>query len=271
LVSTRSSSRRSWLTRSRVPSKGSSASSSDSIAARSRWFVGSSSTMTFAPRAISRARSARVRSPGDSEPTGRSTSSAPSPNFASRVRVSATSPRVRARNASSSESSATKVRRTWSISPMTTDAPVHCVPLLSPARPSRAASNVVLPAPLLPAIATRSPRAMCRSTGPRMKVPRRTTAWCRPATSSPLRDDTASASRRSHGSRGSSTTSSRTSARNVLAAAAPRPCALATLAARMNLSRSSRLALGDVARPTPCCAQSFSCRARSTRPCRVTS
>ena len=90
-VRTVSSRRRSCVTRSSVPSYVSSACSSASIAARSRWFVGSSSTSRLAPRAISSARSARVRSPGDRDDTGRSTSSAPRPNFASRVRVSATS------------------------------------------------------------------------------------------------------------------------------------------------------------------------------------
>ena len=80
---------------------------------------------------------------------------------------------------------------------------------------------------------------------------------------------TASCSRSSHGSRGSSTSSRRSSARKVRAAAAPRACAPATLAARMYLSGSADAALALVARAAPCRAQSFSWRARSTRPLRV--
>ena len=49
-----------------MPSKAPSAFSSCSMAGRSRWLVGSSSTRQFAPAAISCARLARVRSPGES-------------------------------------------------------------------------------------------------------------------------------------------------------------------------------------------------------------
>src|SRR5262249_29645321 len=56
---------RSWVTIRSVPSYRSSASSSCSIAGRSRWLVGSSSTSRLAPECMSKARSARVRSPGD--------------------------------------------------------------------------------------------------------------------------------------------------------------------------------------------------------------
>ena len=73
-----------------MPSKVPSACSSCSMAGRSRWLVGSSSTSVFTPRADSRASTARVRSPGDSDDSGRSTSLAPSPNLASSVRDSLT-------------------------------------------------------------------------------------------------------------------------------------------------------------------------------------
>src|SRR5215470_15854189 len=55
------------------------------MAGRSRWLVGSSRIRQVEPRAWNRARPARVRSPGDSVPAGRSTTSAPIRNLASRV------------------------------------------------------------------------------------------------------------------------------------------------------------------------------------------
>ena len=67
---TASSSARSCVTSSTVPAKPSSACSSCSIAGRSRWFVGSSSTRQLTPRAESSASDARVRSPGESESAG---------------------------------------------------------------------------------------------------------------------------------------------------------------------------------------------------------
>src|SRR2546430_1176269 len=65
--------RRSCVTSSTVPGKRSSARWSSSIAVTSRWFVGSSRTRQFTPRAASRAISARVRSPGDSDAASRRT------------------------------------------------------------------------------------------------------------------------------------------------------------------------------------------------------
>ena len=71
-----------------MPANVSSACSSCSIAGRSRWFVGSSSTRQLTPRAESSASDARVRSPGESESAGRVTWSAPRPNLASSERTS---------------------------------------------------------------------------------------------------------------------------------------------------------------------------------------
>src|SRR5690606_13663574 len=128
VVVTASSSWRSWVTSSTVPSKASTACSSCSMAGRSRWLVGSSSTRQLVPRACRRARVARVRSPGDSDAAGRATWSAPRPNLASRVRASVAPPRTRSQpaattKASSSGRSVSSTPRPWSISPTTTPGP----------------------------------------------------------------------------------------------------------------------------------------------------
>ncbi len=58
---------RSWLTKSIVPSKSFSAPMSISFVARSRWFVGSSSTRKFGGLNIMRAMTSRDFSPPESE------------------------------------------------------------------------------------------------------------------------------------------------------------------------------------------------------------
>ena len=75
----------------------------------------------------------------------------------------------------------------------------------------RAASTC--PSRSAPVTASRSPRRTARSTGPSRKPPRSTTAAASPATSSGPRVAGSSASRSCHGSRGSSTSSSRSTCR----------------------------------------------------------
>ena len=166
-----SSSRRSWLTSSSVPSKRPERLLERSIAARSRWLVGSSSTITFARGPSAGRGPARVRSPGDSEPTGRSTSSAPRPNFASRVRVSATS-----------AGAPPGTRRAASPPGRTSGAPgrsrrrptlgrVHCRPerQRQPAEQRREQGR--LARAVRPGDRDPVARATCRSTGPSVKPP----------------------------------------------------------------------------------------------------
>jgi hypothetical protein len=89
VTATDSSSWRSCETSRTVPPNPPSADSSCSMAGRSRWLVGSSSTRKLTPVPWNTASSARVRSPGESEAGGRVTCSAPSPNLASRDLASA--------------------------------------------------------------------------------------------------------------------------------------------------------------------------------------
>ena len=75
------------------------------MASRSRLFVGSSSTSAFTPRAERSAIAARLRSPGESERPGRSTSSAPSAKVASSERASPAARSLSATKRSSRRSS----------------------------------------------------------------------------------------------------------------------------------------------------------------------
>ena len=128
----------------------SSACSSCSIAGRSRWLVGSSSTSRLTPRACSSASAARVRSPGDSVAAGRSTWSAPQPELRQqRAHVGRRAVRHRRRRTRrSSGSSPRNSPRAWSTSPTTTPGPSAAVPA-SERRAGRAAraSSVDLPEP----------------------------------------------------------------------------------------------------------------------------
>ena len=78
-------------------------------------------------------------------------------------------------------------------------------PTTSGSRPSSAPSSVVLPEPLGPTMASRSPQPISRSTGPSRNAPRSTTAPASRATTSPLRGAAASSSRSSQPSHGLST------------------------------------------------------------------
>ena len=116
------------------------------MAGRSRWFVGSSSTSQFAPDAISSARLARVRSPGESDRAGRVTASCARPNFASSERASCWVSPLCATKASSSAAGPSKPRRAWSSSPMRTPGPIQRVPALSGRSPEEAVDERRLPA-----------------------------------------------------------------------------------------------------------------------------
>ena len=139
-----------------------------------------------------------------------------SPNLASRVRTSAVGQSGTSAEKASINCSGPKNRpRAWSISPIRTAGPRDAVPSSSGTRPSSAASSVDLPEPFAPVIASRSPQSTCRSTGPSVNPPRRTTAPRRVATTAPARGAAAISSRSSHSLRGSSTTSSRSIRRSV--------------------------------------------------------
>ena len=160
------------------------------------------------PRAASSAKTARVRSPGERERPARRTSSAPRPNFASSVRASSGGRPARPTNSSRSAPDANSPR-SWSSRPSTTPGPTQRVPCSSGVTPSIASSSVVLPLPFGPVTARRSPHPRSRSSGPRVKSPRVTTAFCSRTTISPLRSRTPSPRRSSHGSYGFSTCPSR--------------------------------------------------------------
>ena len=216
------------------------------------------------PRACSRASAARVRSPGESVSAGRRTWSAVSPNLASRVRTSGVGQSgTSAEKASISCSGPKKRPRAWSISPIRTAGPRDAVPSSSGTRPSSAPSRVDLPEPLAPVIATRSPQSTCRSTGPSVNSPRRTTAPRRVATTAPARGAVAISSRSSHSLRGSSTTSSRSIRRSVCLALAAcfsddaRLCALMCLSPSLDFLIESR---------TPLAIQLRCIRARASSP-----
>ena len=153
------------------------------MAGRSRWLVGSSSTRQLTPWAISRARTARVRSPRRACPPvvrhrrrrGRTWPAGCGP-------PPAVSP-VADSTASSSVRAPSSRRRACSTSPTTTPGPSRCRPAASSTRPRSADSSVVLPLPLRPTIPTRSAQPTSRSTGPRAKSPRSTTAPSSEATS----------------------------------------------------------------------------------------
>ena len=183
-----SSSARSWVTRSRVPSKPSSAASSCSIAGRSRWFVGSSSTSTLAPFAISSASDARVRSPGDSVAAGRVTWSATRPNLASSVRTSAASHPVASWNARSSDGAVVEpVAGLLDLAD--DDARPDRAAARRRARPGRAGRRAASSCPTRWRRRWRSARRRrsSRSIGPSRNEPRSTTAPSSRATTSPLR------------------------------------------------------------------------------------
>ena len=70
--------------------------------------------------------------------------------------------------------------RAWSSVPIRTPGPIQRVPAASARWPIRASTSVVLPEPLGPTSATRSPHASSRSSGPRTKVPRRSSRAVEP-------------------------------------------------------------------------------------------
>ena len=69
-----------------------------------------------------------------------------------------------------------KAPRAWSISPTRTEEPIDDVPSSGRTVPSSRPRSVVLPDPLGPVMASRSPRSTCTVTGPSVKSLRRTTA-----------------------------------------------------------------------------------------------
>ncbi len=98
-----------------------------SMAGRSRWFVGSSSTSRLTPSCWKRASAARVRSPGERDAGGRVTSSPDSPNLASSVRTRRDRrARVPREERVDERGVAVHGTRAWSISPITT--PIRAPP-----------------------------------------------------------------------------------------------------------------------------------------------
>ena len=213
------------------------------------------------PFAISSASTARVRSPGDSEAVGRLTSPAPRPNLASSVRASDTviavarMKRVEQRplvaRAERGPARARRPRRSGRGTPRprrrrcgrgsaaaASSCRCRCGRRSRPARRRRSSASI----------------------GPSTKSPRRTTTSVSRATIAPLRAASPNVSRSCHGSRGSSTTSSRSIARSVRAAL-PASCSVwLILNARMFLSFSDG---SFFALLRPCVAHS---RSRWARP-----
>ena len=124
-----------------------------------------------------------------------------------------------------------------------------------------------MPEPLAPVMATRSPQSTCRSTGPRVNEPRRTTAPRSVATTAPVRGAGAISIRSSHSLRGSSTTSSRSIRRSVCLAFAACFSDVARMCARMFLSGS--LPCLRTALRTPWVIQLRCIRARASSPALV--
>ncbi len=116
-----------------------------------------------------------------------------------------------------------------------------------------------MPDPLGPTIATRSRQPISRSTGPRAKAPRSTTASRNRITTSPLRGAFATWKRRSHPSHGFVTTSKRSMASRVARDLAACFSDVATRKWRMFLSFSD---VSFFAARTPCTAHSRCVRAR---------
>ena len=259
-----SSSERSWVTRMIVPSKPSSAASSCSIAGRSRWFVGSSSTSTLAPLAISKASEARVRSPGDSVAAGAGDVVGDEPELGEqRADVGGVHPRLVLERPQHGGRAGQAVAGLLDLADDDARADACACRPSSATRPSTASSSVVLPEPLAPTSAMRSPVATTRSIGPSVNEPRSTTAPSSRATMSPVRPGEPTVRRSCHGSRGLSTRSSRSIAFSVRAAR-PASCSVwSILKARMFLSRSSDF----FAFERPCVAHSRSRWARPARAC----
>ena len=202
------------------------ATSSCSIAGRSRWLVGSSSTSRLTPLAISTPAtpaSAR-RATTSAGHAGRGRRPARTWRATSGHRPGRGRSRPGTHAASSDFGRRPTQRRGADRGPERShrarrqDHAARCR-RRAVDRPSTASSSVVLPEPLAPTIATRSPEPISRSIGPRRKSARaRSTAPSRRATTSPLRPAEAMSRRSSHGTRGLSTTSSRPIARSVRAA-----------------------------------------------------
>ena len=237
--STVSSNRRSWVTSSRVPSY-----DVERLLRAARWRAGRGGWWARRAPGSSRParRSGRAR-PGCARraracPPTRSTCSAPSPNFASSERASATSSPVAARNASSSDSEPANAGARL-VHLAHDDAGAH-PPL--PGRERQAAEEREQQRRLAAAVGADDGHALApadlevdRAEG---NEPRCTTAPCRRITTSPLRAALATWNRRSQPSHGFSTASRRAIAFSVARAFAACFSDVATRKCRMNLSFS---------------------------------
>ena len=153
-----------------------------------------------------------MRWPGERLRAPRPTSSCSSPNLASSERASCWVSPLCSTNASISVPSPSKPARAWSSVPIRTPGPTQRSPADSGSRPSRPSTSVVFPLPFGPTSATRSPHASSRSSGPRTKLPRRSSAPSSRAVTSPERSPPPKRSCSSQRFHGFSTTSSRSSA-----------------------------------------------------------
>ena len=257
---TRSSSERSWVTSSTVPSNVSSAASSCSIAGRSRWFVGSSSTSRLAPlchqqgerRPRPLARRQRRRRPGDV--VGDEAELGQQRAHVAGVRAGGVLERPQQRRRP-----VEPVARLLDLADdhARTDRP-------PPGDELDAAEQGVDQRRLARAVGADEcdPLAGADERGRSVRAGTsraRTTAPSSRATTSPLRPGDCTCNRSCHGSRGLSTASSRSIARSVRAAR-PASCSVwLILKARMFLSGSSALRTFD----RPCDAHS---RSRCARP-----
>ena len=159
------------------------------MAGRSRWLVGSSSTRQLVPRAMRRASSARVRSPGDSvrERTfdfGRAQSEL------GQQRTCLVGRATRWRRGSSSTSGSAAAKRAWPgrARRTTTPGPIQRSPVVErqPPEDHRRGASSCPPRSARGSRAGRPSRARDRS-GPSCQLPRRTRRRSSRATTSPLR------------------------------------------------------------------------------------
>ena len=164
---------RSWETATIVPPKARSAASTASSVSGSRWLVGSSRSSSSAPEATIAAMCTRARSPGLRRPSGRCTAAVSSAKAPSRVRAAPSSSEACARSQSTTRSCGRQGDRRLGQHAHRARRARPCPPP-GTSTPESTSSSVVLPAPLGPVTATRSPRCSVRSTSasPRERTPR---------------------------------------------------------------------------------------------------
>mmetsp|Transcript_14534 Transcript_14534/g.43677 ORF Transcript_14534/g.43677 Transcript_14534/m.43677 type:complete len:204 (-) Transcript_14534:1193-1804(-) len=162
-----SSSRKSRLcdTTSTVPLYSFSVAVTSAMASSSRWFVGSSKIRAFTCRSEKLASSARARAPGLSCPMGRSTCCRVRPYCIRRTPAAKGSMPVSLEMNSRGVSSRGSASCSCVRLPKVRSRPTATSPPSGEMLPVMVRSSVLLPAPLNPTIATRSPKSTRSDTG----------------------------------------------------------------------------------------------------------